>query len=77
MSPSGNWQDLTIQDFEGIDPEATVALLPVAAVEGHGPHQICLFGIAVGPGPNAGIGCADVVVAAPVLGPDGEPEHPT
>lgn len=38
MPSSGNWQDLTTEDFEGIDPEPTVALLPVAAVEGHGPH---------------------------------------
>ena len=35
---SGYWQDLTTTDFGRIDPEATVALLPVAAVEQHGPH---------------------------------------
>ena len=35
---SGYWQDLTTTDFEGLDPESTVALLPVAAVEQHGPH---------------------------------------
>ena len=38
MSAGGNWQDLTTRDFEAIDPEGTVALLPVAAVEAHGPH---------------------------------------
>lgn len=35
---SGYWQDLTTTDFGRVDPEATVALLPVAAVEQHGPH---------------------------------------
>jgi creatinine amidohydrolase len=35
---SGYWQDLTTTDFGRVDPEATVALLPVAAVEQQGPH---------------------------------------
>jgi len=35
---SGFWQDLTTADFGRVDAEATVALLPVAAVEQHGPH---------------------------------------
>jgi creatinine amidohydrolase len=35
---SGYWQDLTTADFGRVDPEQTVALLPVAAVEQHGPH---------------------------------------
>jgi creatinine amidohydrolase len=35
---SGYWQDLTTVDFGRIDAEATVVLLPVAAVEQHGPH---------------------------------------
>ncbi len=35
---SGYWQDLTTTDFARVDPEATVALLPVAAIEQHGPH---------------------------------------
>ena len=33
-----DWQDLTTTDFAGLDPETTLALLPVAAVEQHGPH---------------------------------------
>jgi creatinine amidohydrolase len=33
-----NWQDLTTRDFQGLDPESTLALLPVAAIEQHGPH---------------------------------------
>ncbi|MEO3433265.1 creatininase family protein [Inquilinus sp. CAU 1745] len=32
------WQDLTTEDFAGLDPERTVAVLPVAAIEQHGPH---------------------------------------
>ncbi|MFZ5556000.1 MAG: creatininase family protein [Pseudomonadota bacterium] len=32
------WQDLSTRDFVGIDVEATVALLPLAAVEAHGAH---------------------------------------
>jgi creatinine amidohydrolase len=32
------WGDLTTEDFDGLDPERTVALLPIAATEQHGPH---------------------------------------
>jgi creatinine amidohydrolase len=38
MAVSRDWQDLSTEDFDGIDPEGTIALLPVAAVEAHGPH---------------------------------------
>jgi creatinine amidohydrolase len=38
LSTSGYWQDLTTNDFDGLDAERTIALLPVAAVEQHGPH---------------------------------------
>ena len=34
----GWWQDLTSPEFAGLDPEATVAVLPVGAIEQHGPH---------------------------------------
>jgi creatinine amidohydrolase len=36
--PSGYWQDLTTTDFARVDATRTVALLPVAAIEQHGPH---------------------------------------
>jgi creatinine amidohydrolase len=36
--PTGYWQDLTTEDFDAVDPERTVALLPVGAIEQHGPH---------------------------------------
>lgn len=32
------WQDLTTEDFKAADPETWVAVLPVAAIEQHGPH---------------------------------------
>ena len=32
------WRDLTWPDFQRLDPDATVAILPVAATEQHGPH---------------------------------------
>ncbi len=35
---NGYWQDLTTRDFAKLDPERTVAVLPVAAVEQHGAH---------------------------------------
>ena len=34
----GWWQDLASPEFAALDPEATVAVLPVAAIEQHGPH---------------------------------------
>jgi creatinine amidohydrolase len=32
------WQDLTTRDFSALDTAACVAILPVAAIEQHGPH---------------------------------------
>lgn len=32
------WADLTTTDFRSVDPEKTIAVLPVAAIEQHGPH---------------------------------------
>lgn len=32
------WQDLTTDDFDHLDVNTTVALLPVGAIEQHGPH---------------------------------------
>jgi creatinine amidohydrolase len=32
------WNELTSADFQDLDPEQTIAVLPVAAVEQHGPH---------------------------------------
>jgi creatinine amidohydrolase len=35
---SGYWQDMTTRDFGAFDVEKTIAVLPVAAIEQHGPH---------------------------------------
>lgn len=32
------WGDFTSREFDGLDPETTIAVLPVAAIEQHGPH---------------------------------------
>jgi creatinine amidohydrolase len=33
-----DWTDLSAPDFAALDPERTIAVLPTAAVEQHGPH---------------------------------------
>lgn len=38
MSGARYWQDLATTDFAALDRARTVALLPVAAIEQHGPH---------------------------------------
>jgi len=38
MLTSGYWQDLTSDRLQGVDPKKTIAILPVSAVEQHGPH---------------------------------------
>lgn len=32
------WGDFPTTEFSGLDPEATIAVLPIAAIEQHGPH---------------------------------------
>ena len=36
--PSRFWADLCTRDFARLDPARTIAVLPVAATEQHGPH---------------------------------------
>ncbi len=38
MSLRRYWVEMTSDDFIGLDPHTTVAILPVGAVEQHGPH---------------------------------------
>lgn len=45
------WWDLTTEEFAGLDAERTVVLLPVSAVEQHGPHLPLRVDAAI----NAGI----------------------
>jgi creatinine amidohydrolase len=44
------WAELTTKDFEGLDPEKTVAILPVAATEQHGPHLPVMTDTAIAEG---------------------------
>ena len=32
------WNDLSTTDFDNLDPNKTVALIPLGAIEQHGPH---------------------------------------
>jgi len=38
IAPTGFWHDMCTTDFAAIDADRTIALLPVAAIEQHGPH---------------------------------------
>ena len=33
-----DWADYRTTEFEGLDPEKVIAILPTAAIEQHGPH---------------------------------------
>ncbi|MBV8925635.1 MAG: creatininase family protein [Bradyrhizobium sp.] len=48
---SRHWWDLTTREFAALDPERLVAIVPVAAVEQHGPHLPVRVDAAI----NAGI----------------------
>src|SRR6202521_6370798 len=56
------WWDLTTQDFAALGPECVVAILPVGAIEQHGPHLPVRVDAAI----NAGI----VARAVELMPPD-------
>ncbi|MCA1552717.1 creatininase family protein, partial [Bradyrhizobium sp. BRP19] len=56
------WWDLSTKDFAGLDAESMVAILPVGAVEQHGPHLPVRVDAAI----NAGI----VARAVDLMPPD-------
>jgi len=62
MPPLRLWQDLTWPDIAALDKERTVAILPVAAIEQHGPH----LPLSVDADINAGL-LAAVTSDAPAL----------
>ena len=55
--PKRHWIELTTEEFAGLDPEKTIAVLPIAAIEQHGPH------LAVSTDTIIGQGMVDAVIA--------------
>lgn len=53
-----HWFDLTARDFAALDPERTIAVLPIAATEQHGPH------LSVGTDSIIASGMCEAVIAA-------------
>ena len=78
---SGYWHDLTTRDFETLDPARTVALLPVAAIEQHGPHlplaTDALINDAIVTGSLGRISDALTVLALPAMTIGSSLEHTT
>jgi len=52
-----HWLQLTTEDFATLDPEKTIVVLPIAAIEQHGPH------LAVSTDTVIGQGMVDTVIA--------------
>src|SRR5215207_10188078 len=48
--PAFFWGELTTKDFEGLNPDTTIAILPVAATEQHGPHLPVMTDTAIADG---------------------------
>ena len=73
------WADLCTTDFSSLDPERTVAVLPVAAIEQHGPHlplsvdADLVEGILTAAGPHLPAACPAYVLPTQSVGLS--PEH--
>jgi creatinine amidohydrolase len=76
---SGYWQDSTTADFSRLDPERTVALLPVAAIEQHGPHLPLSTDAVINEGlaraALAKVGAEAVLLVLPAMTIGLSPEH--
>jgi creatinine amidohydrolase len=51
------WTEFSAPDFQAIDPDKTIAMLPIAAIEQHGPH------LPVGTDTILNQGCLDLLAA--------------
>jgi creatinine amidohydrolase len=77
--PSRFWADLSTADFAGLDPAATVAVLPLGATEQHGPHlplavdQCLVDGIVAQALPQLPAACPVLVLPTQQVGYS--PEH--
>ncbi|MDB5563154.1 MAG: creatininase protein [Hyphomicrobiales bacterium] len=58
------WNDFCATDFQNIDAQKTIAILPIAAIEQHGPH------LPVGTDAILNQGCLDMLVASRPQGMD-------
>jgi creatinine amidohydrolase len=50
MAPKRLWAELKSSEFAALDPHSTVAILPVAAIEQHGPHLPVMTDTAIAEG---------------------------
>ncbi len=50
MARSFFWNELNTGDFAGLDPEKTIAILPIASTEQHGPHLPIATDVAIANG---------------------------
>ena|SRR5829696_7745071 len=73
------WAELSTADFAGLDPAATVAVLPLGAIEQHGPHlplaedQCLVDGIVAQALPQLPASCPVLVLPTQQVGYS--PEH--
>src|SRR6266487_2837040 len=50
MTAKRFWAELKSSEFAGLDPNTTIAILPVAAIEQHGPHLPVMTDTAIAEG---------------------------
>ncbi len=76
---SGYWQDFTTAELTGLDRERSVALLPVGAIEQHGPHlplaTDALIAGALAAGALERIGDTATLLVLPAVNVGHSPEH--